>query len=145
MKITASKHAKNNYTEPVVPAGQLVNRIGKYFYKHLDSAFKMDKQANMCDVYFVVIYSIPAEIVKVYELENSPYADVRELTIDMSTTTYQNKIRINLIEVTPEERTLGFDVFPPEKLQNMQEAYDLIWNKIIKRIEKAFEDFEFIF
>lgn len=145
MIITASKHAKNNYTEPVVPAGQLVNRIGKYFYKHLDSAFKMEKTANMCDVFFIVMYTMPAEIVKLYKMEDSPYADVRELTINMNITTYQNKIRVNLIEVTPEERTISFDVFPPEKLQRMDQAYDLIWNRITKRIEKEFEDFDFIF
>ena len=68
MIIEASKHAKNNYTEPVVPAAQLVNRIGKYFYKHLEGAFKMEKTANMCDVYTVILYSIPAEIVKVYKM-----------------------------------------------------------------------------
>lgn len=144
MIIEASKHAKNNYVEPVVPAAQLVNRIGKYFYKHMDGAFKMEKTANMCDVYTVILYSMPIELIKQYKLENSPYADVNELTLNINITTYQNKVRVNLIEVTPEERTLGFDVFPPEKLQDMNEAYDLIFGRIMKRLNKNFEGFEFL-
>lgn len=145
MRINASKHAKNNYMEPIVPAAQLVNRIGKYFYKHLDGAFKIEKAANTCDVYVVVVYSLPADIVKKYKITNPEYVDVNELTIDISITTYQNKVRVNLIEVTPNERTIGFDTFPPEQLQDMQYAYELIYSKIKKRIEKRFEDFDFLF
>lgn len=144
MQINASKHAKHNYANPVVPAAQLVNRVGKYLYKHLDGAYKIEKEPNICDVYTVVLYSIPTKIVKEYNIDDA-YLDVNELHIDISITTYQNKIRVNLIEVSPYERTIGFDVFKPEDLQEMQEAYNLIYNKIVKRITKEFEGFEFIF
>jgi hypothetical protein len=145
MLIEASKHAKNNYVEPVVPAGQLVNRIGKYFYKHLDGAFKMEKTANMCDVYTTVLYEIPPEVVKICNLENSPYAEVNELNININITTYQNKIRVNLIEMSPEERTISHDVFPPEKLQDMRKAYELIWGRLMDRLEDEFAFFDFVF
>ena len=145
MIIESSKHAKNNYIDPVVPAAQLVNRIGKYLYKHIDSAYKFDKSSNMCDVYITVLYSMPDAIVKQYKLTNPEYTRTNELSIDINITTYQNKLRMNLIEVDPNERTLSFDTFPPEKLQNMQDAYDLIYNKIINRLKKEFKGFDFIF
>lgn len=141
MIIQASKHAKNNYVDPVIPAGQLVNKIGKYIYKHLDGAYKFEKTPNVCDVYITVLYSIPANIAKTYNID----AELHEMTLNLNITTYQNKIRVNIIEMTPEECTIGFDVFPPEKLQDLNDALDLIYEKVKKRISKRYEDWDFIF
>ena len=141
MIINASKHAKNNYTEPVIPAGQLVNILGKYLYKHLDGAYKFEKGSNMCDVYVTVLFSIPADIARKYKLK----AGVNEMTLDLNITTYQNKIRLNITEITPEECTIGFDTFPPEKLQNLNDALNLVYEKVKKRVSKRYEDWDFIF
>lgn len=141
MIINASKHAKNNYTEPVIPVEQLVNKVGNYLYRHLDGAYKFDKKAGVFDVYITVLFSIPADVAKVYHLD----AGINEMNLNINITSYQNKIRVNVTEITPEEVTIGFDTFPPEKLQNLNDALDLIYSRIRKRIEKRYQDWDFIF
>ena len=125
--------------------GQLVNKLGRFMYKHLDGAFKLENTANMCDVYITVLYAIPRDIIELYKLYEPKYSEVNEMTIDINITTYQNKIRVDTIEVTPEEATLGFDLFPPEKLEDLNKALQLVYGKVCKRIQKRFEDFEFLF
>jgi hypothetical protein len=125
--------------------GQLVNKLGKFMYKHLDGAFKIENTANMCDVYVTVLYAIPREIIELYKIYDPKYSDVNEMTIDINITTYQNKIRVDTIEKTPEEKTLGFDLFPPEKLLDLNKALELVYSKVCRRIEKEFDDFEFLF
>lgn len=146
MKIyCGGKPVKKKPLEPVIPAGQLVNKLGAYLYRHIDLAVKFEKKANMYDVYIVVLYEIPKEIIKKYNITDKKYLDVNEMMIDINITTYQNKIRVNTIEVTPEEQTLGFDLFPPEKLQDLNTALELIMAKVQKRVEKWFEGWDFVF
>lgn len=131
--------------QPVIPASQLVGRVGKYIYKHLDGAFKCKSTGNTYDVWITVLYQIPPRLVEKYKLTDPKYLDVNEITVNLNITTYQNKLRVNVIEVTPEEKTLGCDVIPPDKLQDLKQAYDLIYSKVIKRITKEFADFDFLF
>lgn len=124
---------------------QLVNKLGKFMYKHLDGAFDIKNTSNTCDVYVTILYAIPREIIELYKIYDPKYSEVNEMTIDINLTTYQNKIRVNTIEKTPEEKTLGFDLFPPDKLEDLNKALELVYTKVCRRIEKEFEDFEFIF
>ena len=129
-------------SKPQLPsAGAVVNQLGRYMYKHLDGAYKFEKYINMFDVYTVVIYSIPSEIVKLYKL----YADANEMELDINITTYANKIRVNITEITPEEKTIGHDTYPLELFTNMNNAYEIVYAKICKRIAKEFADFDFLF
>lgn len=131
--------------QPVIPASQLVGRIGKYLYKHIDGAFKFKSSSNMYDVWITVLYQIPPRLVEKYKLTDPKYLDVNEMTVNINITTYQNKLRVNVIEVTPEEKTLGCDVIPPNKLQDLKQAFDLIMLKVRTRLTKEFSDFDFIF
>ena len=114
-------------------ANQQVNRLGKCLYKYLDSAFKYTTSSNTCDVYFMLLYQIPGQL------------DVQEMSIDISITTYQNKIRVNVIEISPEEKTLDCQVYTPEQLEDFSLATKVIFNKIIKRVEKVYQDFEILY
>ena len=67
------------------------------------------------------------------------------MKININVTTYQNKVRINIIELTSKERTIGFDLYTPEKVQDLQKAYPVIMEKIYKRIYKAYEDYYFLY
>lgn len=127
----------------VQPASQQVNRVGKYLYKHIDGAYKYTKSSNQYDVYFTLLYQVPY-----WERipgKGSDYNDVHEMTIDLNITTYQNKLRVNVIELTPEERTIGHDVYRPELLEDLPSAMKLIWYNVIKRVSKAYKDYDFIF
>lgn len=138
-------YAKGSGNEQKLQAGQQVNRVGKYLYKHLDGAYKMTKSPNMCDVYITVLYQIPHRLIIKYGLEESKYEKVNEMTVDLNITTYQNKLRINVIEMTKNERTLGHNVYDPSKLENLEEASKKIYDNVCKKLAKAFEDYEFLF
>lgn len=120
-------------TQQKLSANQQVNRVGKYIYKNLDGAFKFKTSSNMCDVYITLLYEVPGS------------NDVQEMTLDLNITTYQNKLRVNIIELTPNERTLGYDLYLPEKLEDLEEAKKMILQKVIKRISKAYQDYNFLF
>lgn len=120
-------------TQQKLSANQQVNRVGKYIYKNLDGAFKFKTSSNTCDVYITLLYEVPGS------------NDVKEMTLDLNITTYQNKLRVNIIELTPQERTIGYDLYKPEDLMNLEEAKKTILQKVIKRISKAYEGYNFLF
>lgn len=115
-----------------IPASLQVNRIGKYLSKHLDGVYKTKKDRNTYDLYVHFIYQPFPEYT-----ETPP---INELDIIISITTYQNKIRVNTIELTPDERTLGFDLIDPKLMDNLEEAKRYILNVVKKRVRKAYPD-----
>ncbi len=121
-----------------MPVSQQVNRVGKYLYNHLDGAYKYVKSGNMYDVYCTLLYELKAEF-------GGTVNDVQEMTININITTYQNKIRINTIEVTPEERTLGSDIMKPEELTDIKQAMEIIIWKVGNRIRKAYKNYTILF
>lgn len=131
------KTQKNSY------AGQIVNRIGRYLYDNLDGAFDLKKSPNMVDVYVTVLYQLPID--KQIIGRGYKYNDVHEKTIDINITTYQNKVRVDIIELDEMERTLGYDLYEPKKLENLADAKKLIFQRAIKRLSKAYEDYLFLF
>lgn len=122
-----------------IPASTQVKRIGKYLYKHIDSAYNFKSSSNMFDVYFTVYYQ------EKHPALGITINGVQEMHIDINITTYQNKVRVNIIEMTPEEQTLGYMLYAPEKLNDLPSAMKLILDKIVKIVEKTYSDFEFIF
>lgn len=127
-------------SQQVLPASKQVKRIGQYLYKHIDGAYDFKSYSNNYDVYFLLLYELKKEL-------REPGKDypVQEMRININVTTYQNKVRINIIELTPKERTIGFDLYTPEKVQDLQKAYPVIMEKIYKRIYKAYEDYYFLY
>lgn len=121
---------KYNPTD-TIPASKQVSRIGKYLYNHLDGAYKFKTGSNEYDVFLTIAYT-----------DESGNED--ELSLDINLTTYQNKIRMNIIAMEPSERTIGFDVFKPEQVQNLEKAYKKILDKVDKRLCKAFPGYEFV-
>ena len=122
----------------IPPASTVVNMVGKYLYKHLDGAFKYTKDRNTYDVYVILLYELKEE------WGGTPN-EVEEMTIDISITTYQNKIRVDTIEVTPQERTLGFDLFKVEDMLDMELAMSIIKWKVGNRIRKAYSHYIILF
>lgn len=127
-------------SQQALPASKQVKRIGQYLYKHIDGAYDFKSSSNNYDVYFLLLYELKKEL-------REPGKDypVQEMRINLNVTTYQNKVRINIIEITPKERTIGFDLYTPEKVQDLQKAYPVIMEKIYKRIYKAYEDYYFLY
>lgn len=122
--------------------GQVVNNLGRYLYKHIDSAYKGVNSSNTYDVYMIVYYQLPKEQQLSGEDEKN---DVQEMHINLSLTTYQNKVRLNMNEITPDEWTFGQMIIPPTKLEDMDKARKMILDRVKKQLEKHYEGFNFIF
>lgn len=138
MKITHTYIKAAN--QQVLPASKQVKRIGQYLYKHIDGAYDFKSNSNNYDVYFLLLYELKKEL-----RESGKDYPVQEMRININVTTYQNKVRINIIELTPKERTIGFDVYTPEKVQDLQKAYPVIMEKIYKRIYRTYKDYYFLY
>lgn len=131
MKIFVKSQQIITASQQIIPASKQVNRVGRYLYKTF-KGLKYTTSSNMCDVYIMLLYAEPES------------NDVQEMILDINITTYQNKIRINIIEVTPKEQTIGFDLYTSEEMMNLQEASKKIYQKILKRVYRAYEDFDFL-
>lgn len=125
------------------PAGQMVNDIGMYFYRHTDGAYKFNKSSNMIDIWLRIYYQIPP--MKRPDGKGYHETPVEEMRININLTSYANKMRVNLIEVHPDEQTLGHFVVDTDKLQDFEYARNLIVDRLRKRLNKMFQGYEFIF
>ena len=137
------KQAQVKFQGQVLQAGQQVNRVGKYLHKNIDSAFKITFSPNMCDVYMFVLYQLP-------RLQRIPgkgpeYNSMKEMTLNLNITTYQDKIRVNVIEISPNEKTLGHKVYTSEKLMKLEEALHLILQDVVKFLNKEYSEYDFLF
>ena len=128
----------------VLPPSAQVNRVGKYLYKQLDGAFKYETSSNTCDVYFIMLYEVPY-LYKIPGKQKEGYNDVHEMIVNLNITTYQNKLRVNIIEVTPQARTLGFDLYDAEQLEDLEQLKSTIWKNTVRRITKAYKGYDFVF
>ena len=126
-------------TLPKYQGGQAVNIIGRYLFKHIDGAYNYKKGANTYDIYFTILYQLKEE----YRTEEDH--DMHEMNINISLTTYLDKLRMNIIEVSPREKTLGFNTFELSKFNDLQSGYELVMNALKKRLNKEYEDYDFIF
>lgn len=141
MNITCGK---KEYTSPMKGiGGQWVNKVGQYMYKNLDGAFKFSKSGNVFDVYITLLYQIP--YLQQIPGKGKEYNDVHEMVLDLNITTYQNKLRINVIEADENERTLGHFTLSEEQLQSLEEVKKTVYNKVVQIVSKAYEDYDFLF
>lgn len=120
--------------------GQVVNKVGSYLYNHIDGAFKFEKSPNMYDVYFIVLYQIPEENRTTDEDD-----EVHELPIDLNITTYQDKIRVNIIVQDEYEKTIGTKTFSYDKLDDLEKLRQTVLSFVEKKITKEYEEYDFLF
>lgn len=125
-----------------IPGGIQVNKVGKYLYKHFDSRDSIKFKPNTCDVYFTLYYQLPKERQIPGEDEMN---EMHEMQMCISITTYSNKLRVEINEISPYEKTISFDVYPEYIVQNL----DILRSKIIMKLRKdviaEYEDYDFLF
>ncbi len=126
------------------PTNQMVNRLGKFISKHIDGA-KYKQGMNMVDIYFPLYYTIEVSYLDAdegFHLDDTSIDETYDnLVINLNITTYQNKIRVNVIEMTEYERTLGFNSYKPELLDDYNVAKEIILSNVIKRVKKAHPEY----
>lgn len=120
--------------------GQVVNKVGSYLYNHIDGAFKFEKSPNMYDVYFIVLYQIPEENRTTAEDD-----EVHELPIDLNITTYQDKIRVNIIVQDEYEKTIGTKTFSYDKLNDLEKLRQTVLSFVEKKVTKEYQEYDFLF
>lgn len=52
---------------------------------------------------------------------------------------------MNIIEISPREKTLGFNTFALTKFDDLQSGYELVMKTVQKRLNKEYENYDFIF
>lgn len=120
--------------------GQVVNKVGNYLYNHIDGAFKFEKSPNMYDVYFIVLYQIPEENRTTGEDD-----EVHELPIDLNITTYEDKIRVNIIVQDEYEKTIGTKTFSYDKLDDLEKLRQTVLSFVEKKVTKEYQEYDFLF
>lgn len=91
----------------------------------------------------VVFYQLPKE--KQDWTKPDEYNDMHEMVINLNLTTYDNKVRLNILEVDPNEKTLGYATYSPESLSDLKKAEDTILRNVKFRLSRAYREYEFIF
>lgn len=127
----------------MITGSKLVLTLGKYLYKHIDSAFKYKQSGNMYDVYFYVYYQLPR--LNQDWTKSDEYNDIHEMTLNLNITTYSNKLRFNVIQVSESEETIGQYIIPIDKLQDIRAAHQIVLEKLKKLLNNKFADYEFVF
>lgn len=142
------------YCETKQTPSQLLNSLGKYLFKTLSGATNFKKTSNTFDIYTIVLYQIPLDVKKKYNLPNNETTDVQEITLNLNITTYQNKLRFNIIEKSPDELTLGckvinLDLQKYRKLKSNQQLFEAIKTELNKyiyqKLEKRYSDYDFLY
>lgn len=121
-----------------IPLTLQVKKVGQYIQKTLDGAFKGQSSSDTYDVWVTLLYQLKEEF-------GGDPNEVDEMTINISITTYANKLRVNTIEVTPEEKTLGCDIIKPSDYSDLETLKRVILWKVGKRIRKEYADCNVLF
>lgn len=118
--------------------GQYVNTISNYLYRHIDTSYNQKHSSNMSDVYFQVYYQM-------IQPDDTLDSTLQEMNIDLNITTYRDKIRINVLELTPDEFTLGMKTFTYKDNMNLAKLMTDVLQYVDKRLTKCYSDREFVY
>ncbi len=118
---------------------QQINRIGKYLYYDIDGAVSYRTEPNKSIVTFLMYFQDDPNKVDQSDFE------LNEIKIEIDITTYNNKVRVDMIELDPNQRTLGYYLYSPESTQDMKYVRDDILNKLNKRIRKFYGQFLYLY
>ena len=149
--------AKTSSNKPMIPASKVVQMLGNYLYKHVEQAKKkvlsgsdnytiwceqLLDRSKMTDERFQITSSAESGLGDMFDgleemVDNS--RSWQPIWIMLNLVTYQNKIRVNLIEYyNGFEKTIGHTVIPPDVAQDVKKcSIDLVaW--VNKRFNKFY-------
>lgn len=115
-------------------SASIVNKVGKYLNKNIDGAFKIEFKSNECEVTMRMYYQVP----------DDPDS-FEEMHFIINITSYQNKLRINLTEDTPMEKTIGQVILKEEELSDLSLVKYKVMSALKKAIAKEYKEYDFIY
>lgn len=124
---------------------KLVNTVGKSLYKKLDGSYSFKKGNGFSEVKSTILYQIPKEVSDRYNLAQEEREKVNVMEVTISITTYSNKLRVEVIELSPEEKTIAFKTFKSDMFNNIQQGISVVYDFITSSIEKEFNGYEILF
>ncbi len=135
MMINDSKNYISADTKGSPPVNRICKKVAEYLYKHIDGAYNISERANRFVVSFMLLYSE----------KNNPKAKLQEMHFNIDIATYSNKIRVNLIEISPEERTLFFIAYPPDEAMVYEVVRQKIMDKLQAKLRGVYSDYDFVY
>ena len=115
-------------------AGTYVNKIGKYLKQHLDGVYRIAFHPMECEVFFKLFYEIPGD-----------KETFSEMNFVVSITSYQNKVRMNITEDSPREKTIGQCIISIEEVNDLSLIKEKFLDAFYKAVAKEYEGFDFIY
>lgn len=132
--------------QPIINLPSIAKGCAKYVYKNLDGAFEIYKDSQGWIVYSTILYQIPKEVADRYGMDESKFNTVNELDVRIDFKTYADKLRVEVIELKPDEKTIGFKTFKDATFNNIQDGYKkTVMAFVVKSINKEFEGFDILF
>ncbi len=123
-------HASNTMTD----AGAIVNKVGRYLKKNIDGAYKISFKPMICEVLMRMYYQLEGDL-----------ETFNEMDFEISITSYQNKVRVNITEITELEKTIGQIILREDELKDLSLAKKRILETLKKAISKEFSDYIFVY
>lgn len=124
---------------------KLVNTVGKSISKKLLGTLRKRKESNECIVDCTILYQIPKEVSHRYMLPKEVRDNVGEMDVQISVTTYSNKIRVNMVQLTPKQKTMGCKTFKVDTFNNVQQGMKAVMTFIGKCVEREYPEYEVLF
>lgn len=126
-------------------ANKVCNTVAKSIKKKLDGAYKFEKSSNICELWSTILYQIPKDVSDRYGLDRPTREKVNVMDVLIHFTSYSGKIRVEVTELQPNEKTIGFKLFKLNAFDDMQKGIKSVMDFIQKSIEKEFDGYEILF
>lgn len=123
----------------IIPPSLQVKKVGKYLEKHIKSAFRGVNSANTYDVYCHLVYQLKEEF------GGDPTEEADIMVVNINLTTYSGGLRYNVIEMTPEERTLGHHFLKHKDLVDLETTKEMVRAGVLHDVQKHYQDYDFAF
>ena len=114
-------------------ANQLINKIGKYLNKNIDGAFKIKFGPMYCELTMRMYYQIPRDL------------ELKKMKFIINITAYSNKLRVNITEDTPAEKTIGQVILMPQDFSDLNLIREKVLAELKKDIAREYAEYEFIY
>ena len=128
-----------------VEMSKVQQSIAKRLYKELDGAYSLIKKSNLSEVESTILYQIPQHVSDYYNLPKDVRDEVNVMDVLISTASYADKVRIEIIERSPEEKTIAFRSFKAKDFENVQKGVQKVVDYIKFSIREEFSKYEVLF
>lgn len=114
--------------------GTWVNKVGKYLHQKLDGAYKIAFHPMECEVFIQMLFEI--------EGFRETFGEMKFV---ISIVSYQNKLRINITEISEREKTVGQLILKEEEINNLEHVRAKVIKSINKFLHKEYPDYYLVY